>query len=40
MCTLGFYGDIPGIYRDKTIGEKMMNIPNDDTQNHSSVDYN
>ena len=31
---------IKGIYRDKTMADKLMNIPNDDKQNHPSEDYN
>ena len=31
---------LPGIYRDKTVADKLIYIPNYDTQNTPSVDYN
>ena len=31
---------LSGIYRDKTMADKFMYIPNDDTQITSSIDYN
>ena len=38
LCFL--YGWFPGNWRDKTKADILVYIPNDDTKNNPSVDYN